>query len=219
VLWELGAEKVRLVATDGRRLAVSDGVAISQGKHTTEGQTPVVPTKAMHLLERNLVDPEEPVYVSIRSNEALFQTSRAVIYGRLVEGRYPPYKEVFPKKTTAKVGLKVASFLSAVRQAAILTDEDSRGVDFTFGKGQLTLKARVADKGRARVELPIDYDGKNIEITFDPRYVIDMLKVLDGDAELGLELVDANSAALFKASDAYSYIVMPLTRDARTGAS
>jgi DNA polymerase-3 subunit beta len=215
VMWDLSAEKAKLVATDGRRLAVAEGVGIMHGKHSTEGQTPVVPTKAMSLLERNLVDPEEQVFVSIRPNEALFKTGRAMVYGRLVEGRYPPYKEVFPKKHNSRVKLPIPAFLSAVRQAAILTDTDTRGVDFGFAKGKLTLKAKVADKGRAKVEMPIDYEGKAVDITFDPRFVTDMLRVLDPETELTLDLVDGNSAALFRAGEGYSYIVMPLTRESR----
>jgi DNA polymerase-3 subunit beta len=169
----------------------------------------------MSLLEKNLTDPEEPVFVRIRSNEVLFRTSRAEVYGRLVEGRYPPYKEVFPKKHTAKVRLPVAPFLSAVKQAAVLTDEESRGVDFSFAKAKLTLQARVPDKGRAKVEMPIELEGKPVDITFDPRFVTDMLRVLDADSEVSLELTDGNSAALFKAGDGYSYIVMPLTKESR----
>jgi DNA polymerase-3 subunit beta len=215
-LWELSPEKVRLVATDGRRLAVADSLGIMHGKHATDNQTPVVPTKVMNLLERNLIDAEESVFVSLRTNDALFKTSRAVIYGRLVEGRYPPYREVFPKKTGTKVRLPVAAFLSAVRQAAILTDEDSRGVDFSFGKSKLTLKARVADKGRAKIDLAVEMEGKGLDMTFDPRYVADMLRVLDASGEVSVELSDANSAALFKYSDDYSYIVMPLTRETRS---
>ncbi len=215
VLWELDEEKVRLIATDGRRLAVTQGLGVMHGNHKTGVQTPVVPTKAMSLLEKNLMDPEEQILVAIKPNEALFKTARAVIYSRLVEGRYPPYKEVFPKKTTAKVPLTVGPFQSAVRQAAILTDEESKGVDFTFAKNKLTLKAHVADKGRAKVELPIDYDGKGVEIAFQPKFLTDMLHVLEPDEIINLELADANSAALFKAGENYSYIVMPLTRETR----
>jgi DNA polymerase-3 subunit beta len=215
VLWEVNAQKVRLVATDGRRLAVTDGIGVMHGKHDTSGQTPVVPTKAMQLLERNLTDPEEPIFVSIRPNEVLFKTSRAEIYARLVEGRYPPYRDVFPKKATFKAKLTTAPFLSAVRQAAILTDQESRGVDFSFAKGTLTLKARVADKGRAKVEMPVDFDSKGADVTFDPKFVIDMLRVLDEDAEMTLELGDATSAALFRLGDDYSYIVMPLAREGK----
>src|SRR5205807_2501420 len=162
------------VATDGRRLAVMEGAATAQGGHDTKGQTHVVPTKAMQLLERNLNDPEEQVRVCLRPNDALFKTERAMIYSRLVEGRYPPYREVFPKKQTVKVPLKVGPFLVAVRQAAIMTDDESKKVIFTFDKQKLTMQAQGPGTGRSKVELPIEYDHKQIKISFDPKYVTEM---------------------------------------------
>lgn len=210
VLWELEGDQARLIATDGRRLAVDQGTATVFGEHDTKGQTPVVPTKAMGLLERNLSDADEVVRVCFRPNEVLFKTERAMVYSRLVEGRYPAYREVFPKKPTSKVPLSVGPFYSAVRQAAIMTDEESKKVTFGFAKGKLTLQASGAETGRSKVELPIEYDGKAIDIRFDPKYLTDMLRVLDTDAALTLELVDGNSPALFRVGN-YSYIVMPLT--------
>src|SRR5439155_9419264 len=121
ILWELEGDTARLVATDGRRLAVTQAPATDHGGQTTHGQTPVVPTKAMGLLERILQDPEETVKVSVRPNDALFKTERAMIYSRLVEGRYPAYREVFPKKPTSKVALTAGPFLTAVKQASIMT--------------------------------------------------------------------------------------------------
>src|SRR5262245_25236763 len=104
VMWELDGNQARLVATDGRRLAVAEGVATATGKHSTKGQTPVIPAKALNLLERNLQDDaEEPVKVCIRPNEVLFRTGRAVIYSRLVEGRFPDYRTVLPKKSSVKI--------------------------------------------------------------------------------------------------------------------
>jgi DNA polymerase-3 subunit beta len=211
ILWELEDEQVRLVATDGRRLAVMQGQAKGHGGHQTKGQTPVVPTKAMNLLERNLQDPDERVQVSLRPNEALFKTERATIYSRLVEGRYPAYREVFPKKQTTKVPLTAGPFYAAVRQAAIMSDDESRKVVFSFGKKKLTLQASGADTGRSKVEMPLDYDGKALEIKFDPRFLTDMLRVLEPDAALSLELVDGTSPALFKSGNDYSYVVMPLS--------
>ncbi len=179
VLWEVNAQKVRLVATDGRRLAVADGIGVMHGKHDTSGQTPVVPTKAMQLLERNLSDPEEPIFISIRPNEVLFKTAKAEIYARLVEGRYPPYRDVFPKKATFKVKLTAGPFLSAVRQAAILTDEESRGVDFSFAKGKLTIKASVADRRRAKDEIPDEFENQGEDNPFDARFNISLLRFWD----------------------------------------
>src|SRR5262249_50312732 len=102
-LWELEGDKAKLVATDGRRLAAAEGRATAVGGKDTRGEVHVVPTKAMQLLERNLQDPDEKVRVCLRPNDALFKTERAMICSWLVEGRYPPYKEVFPKKQTVKV--------------------------------------------------------------------------------------------------------------------
>lgn len=211
ILWELEGDIARLVATDGRRLAVCQGPAASHGGHDTKGQTHVVPTKAMQLLERNLQDADEQVRISLRPNDALFKTERAMIYSRLVEGRYPPYREVFPKKQTVKIPLVVGPFHAAIRQAAIMTDEESKKVIFGFAKKKLTLQARGPASGRSKVELPIEYDGKGIDIAFDPKFLTEMLRVLSPDDALTLELTDGNSVALFRGGENYSYIVMPLT--------
>jgi DNA polymerase-3 subunit beta len=211
ILWELEGDVARLVATDGRRLAVAQGNAVSHGGQETKGQTHVVPTKAMQLLERNLQDPDERVRVILRPNEALFKTERAMIYSRLVEGRYPPYREVFPKKQTVKIPLGVGPFYTAVRQAAVMTDDESKKVVFSFAKKKLTLQARGPATGRSKVEMAVDYEGKAIDLAFDPKFLTDMLRVLNVEDNLGLELVDGNSVGLFRYGEDYSYIVMPLS--------
>ncbi len=211
ILWELDGDQARLVATDGRRLAMAQGPATGIGDHTTKGTTPVVPTKAMSLLERNLQDDDEMVRVSLRPNEALFRTERAIVYSRLVEGRFPPYRDAFPKKAVVKVALPVPAFLAAVRQAAIMTDDDSKRVLFHFAKDKLTLEAKGQTTGRSKVEMPLEYGAKAITIGFNPQFLIEMLRVLPQDADLLLELVDGNSPALFRQGGDYSYLVMPLT--------
>jgi DNA polymerase-3 subunit beta len=210
VLWELEDDEATLVATDGRRLALAKGGAQAKGGHSTKGQMPVVPTKAMTLLERNLTEPDELVRVSLRPNEALFKTERSMIYTRLVEGRYPNYKQVIPQKHGARVSLTVGPFYSAVRQAAIMTDEESKRVIFQFAKKKLTLQARGAEAGRSKVELPIDYEGKALEISFDPKFLADMLRVLEPDTVLALEMTDSKMPALFRSEPNYLYVVVPL---------
>ena len=211
VMWEVDDKHVKLVATDGRRLAVSEGTGVAQGGHSTHGQTPVVPTKAMTLLERNLQDDKELVRISIQPNEVFFRTERAVIYSRLVEGRYPNYREVFPKKQTVKIPVTVGPLLVAVRQAAIMTDEESKRVVFSFAKKKLTLNAHGTASGRSKIELALDYEGKDVEINFNPGFVIEMLRILPSDAALSLELVDGSTPALFRCGSDYSYLIMPLS--------
>ncbi len=148
--------------------------------------------------------------VCVRPNEVLFRTERAVIYSRLVEGRFPDYKVVLPKKHNIKVPLEASSFQAAVRQAAIMTDEDSKKVTFRFDKGKLTLQAQGATAGRSKVELPIEYDHKPIALGFNPQYMIEMLKVLPPDAELCVDLIDEKTPVLFHSGPNYKYLVMPL---------
>jgi DNA polymerase-3 subunit beta len=198
ILWELHGNKAKLVATDGRRLALCEGSARAQGSHTTEGQMPVAPAKAMSLLERNLQDEEEPVRVSLRPNEILIRTERATIYSRLVEGRFPDYRRVLPQKQNIKIPLQVGPFQTAIRQAAIMTDEETKRVVFTFDKRKLTLQARGVGAGSSKVEMELDYSGSPIEISFDPKFLLEMLRVLEPEAQLSLELVDSKSPALFR---------------------
>jgi DNA polymerase-3 subunit beta len=211
VVWELDGDQAKLVATDSKRLALATGPAKAAGGHDTKGQSHIVPTKAMALLERNLHDDDELVKVSLKPNEVLFRTERATIYSRLVEGRFPPYKEILPKKANARIPLKVVPFLTAVRQAAIMTDEESKRVAFHFAPGKLTLQAQGAASGRSKVETDLEYDGTPIDIAFDPQYLVDMLKVLDADAALTLDLIDGSKPALFKSGPEYQYLVMPLS--------
>lgn len=209
-LWELEGGTVRLVATDGRRLAVAEAPAKASGNHGTKGGLHVVPTKAMQLLEKNLHDPDEQVRVTIRADEALFQTGQATIYSRLVEGRYPNYKEVYPKKSSIRVPLVAGPFHAAIRQAAVMVDQETKKVICCFEPKKLVLRAQSAEAGRSQVELPIDHTGKPLEIAFDPKLVTDMLRVLNPGDELTLEMTDGKSPALFRGSDGYSYLVMPL---------
>ena len=214
ILWELDDHRITLVATDGRRLALTHGLATAHGGHGTAGTTPVVPAKAMALLERNLTEPDETIKISLRPNEVLMKTERAMIYSRLVEGRFPNYKQVIPAKHSARVPLMVGPFMSAVRQAAIMTDDESKRVVFTFDKHKLTMRAKGAESGQSRVEMPIDYEGKKIDISFDPKYLVEMLRVLEPDVPLTLDLEDGAKPAVFRHEPNYLYVVVPLVANA-----
>jgi DNA polymerase-3 subunit beta len=213
LLIEIEGNRVSLVGTDGRRLAVMRGTGAPVGGHNPKDFTPVVPSKAMNLLDRTLQSEEEEVRLALNPNKVLVRTQRAVISSRLVEGRFPRYQEVFPSRSEVTVPLNVKDLLQATRQAAIVTSEESRGVEYTFSDGKCTLAAHGAEVGQSQVELPISYDAKEITITFDPRYLIDMLRVLNEESTISLDLIDHQSAAVFKTEDGYTYIVMPLTRD------
>ena len=99
------------------------------------------------------------------------------------------------------------------RQAAIVSREESRGIDFTFQEGSLVLASSTADVGDARVEMPIAYSGSEKTITLDHRYVADFLKVLDPEKVFQVKIRDGESAVYSTTDDGYGYVVMPLAKD------
>jgi DNA polymerase-3 subunit beta len=214
VLLEFTSDKIIGVGTDGRRLAKMEVPATSVGGHQSDTATTIVPAKAMQLIERALSDHDAEVQIAARPNEVLVKTSRLMIYSRLVEGRFPKWRDVFPNRTGAsKIEMSVGPLFAAVRQAAIVTSEESKGVDFSFENGTLTLSGRTPEVGQSHIELPIAYDGAPIAITLDPKYVADFLRVLDPGKTFTLEIKDAESAAVCSTDDGYGYVIMPLARD------
>lgn len=213
VLVELTAESITMVGTDGRRLARMTTSVEGFHEVATPPGNPVIPLKALKLIDRNVEDGDAPVHLAFSANAVLVRTDGAVIFGKLVEGRFPDYRQIFPEHVEVKVPLEVGPLRLAVEQASIVTSEESRGVDFQFGPGALKLASQAADVGSSHVELPIAYEGKPVEITFDPRYLTDALRTLDDNAPLTAELIDSKNAAVFKTDDRYTYVVMPLTRD------
>jgi DNA polymerase-3 subunit beta len=215
VLWEAEGKTTRLVATDTKRLAVCEGPANVYGPADTVKAVHLVPLKAVGLLERNLLDDSEVVRIGLRTNDALFQTAQAMIYTSLVQGKFPPYRDIIArahKEATQQIPLPVDGFLARVRQAAIMTDEESMRVDMTFEPGKVTMKARGAKTGSSEVSLDLpDFDGPRTEIAFDPQYLVEFLRALEGEPTVTLEMSTGTRAALFKFGDQYSYLVMPLT--------
>jgi DNA polymerase III subunit beta len=214
VLIELAENSLTAVATDGRRLARQEGPAISVAGHVSGDTMTIVPARAMQLIERALADSDEDVKLAARDNDILVQSGGVTIYSRLVEGRFPKWRDVFPRREgMVKIELTAGPFHAAVRQAAIVTSDEHRGVNFTFGDGKLALAAHGAEKGESHVEMPIAYDGQEISITLDPRYMGDFLKVLDPERMVTMQLRDSDSAALCDTEDGYAYVIMPLARE------
>jgi len=212
ILMELTEKNITGVGTDGRRLARQEGPAESVRGHETRQNT-VLPTKALQLMERALADNEENVQIAAHENKVVVKSQRTVITTSLVEGRYPKWSDVFPDETSmVSIDMVVGPFHSAVRQAAIVTTNDRRGVDFTFSQGRLTLAAHGAEMGESRIELPIPYDGPEVPIKLDPNYVSDFLRVLDPDQSFTLTMRDAESAVVCRTADGYAYVIMPLSR-------
>jgi DNA polymerase-3 subunit beta len=209
VLIVASGKTINLISTDGRRLAQAKGDIGGGDKLPKDGIKAIVPAKALTLIDKLIDDPEAAVSVQIRENKVIFHTADATLTSNLVEGQFPPYEDVIPKDTDKKMTAGTADFLSAVRRAALLTNEESKGVRLAFGKSGLKLTSRSPESGEAEVNFACKFEGAEIEIGFNPQFMTEALRVVDTD-EISLELTAPNRPGLIKGGPNFLYVIMPV---------
>ncbi|HTL28021.1 MAG TPA: DNA polymerase III subunit beta [Tepidisphaeraceae bacterium] len=202
-------KKLSLISTDGRRLAMAKSDLGGNGKLAKDGAQAIVPSKALNLVDKLIDDPEEPVQFQMRENQIIFHTSSATLTSNLVEGQFPPYEDVIPKDADKKMTAATADFLSAIRRAALLTTEESKGVRMNFTKKGLQLTSRSPESGEAEVNFACKFDGADVEIGFNPTFLTEALRVVDSD-EISLELTAPNRPGLLKGGQNFLYVIMPV---------
>ncbi|CAE7760438.1 dnaN [Symbiodinium sp. CCMP2592] len=207
-------KKLDLIATDGRRLAKSGASIDSKG----ESAQCILPSKALSMIQKMVADENEAVHIAVTDNQAVIAfgddptDARATLSTNLVEGTFPPYEDVIPKDQDIKVTFNRDVLNSAVKRAALLTNEESRGVRLAFNGGEksLELSSRAPEMGEATINVGLDaYVGDDIEIGFNPAFITDALKVIH-DNEVMIELKSGNKPGLFKAGNDFVYVVMPV---------
>lgn len=207
VQWERKNNRLQMVATDGRRLAVASGPFA--GKSSSDELKCIVPTRMMGLLDRLLEDDDGKVGIHATDTQLLLHTEQIMLSTVLVEGTFPNYEDVIPKDINFSVELEVPSFLSAVRRAALLSDDESKGVRMLFSSGTLTVLAEAAERGQAKVTFSVDYDGEDFNVAFNPHFLVDALRVVGTDT-VSLEFTEATRPSVMKAGAGFLYVVMPV---------
>jgi DNA polymerase-3 subunit beta len=210
IFFSLKEQKVTLVATDGRRLAlVEEEVDVppeSQGEF-------IVPTKAINELNR-LLQPKGDVEIKFTDNQVAFtlrgESGFAIlIISKLVEGNYPNYRLVIPAEAKERITMAREELLHALRRAEIMTSEKSNSVKLSFSKNNLAITANTPDVGEARESIALNYKGRDMAIAFNPLYLMDPLKALEND-EIYLELIDELSPGVVKINGPFLYVLMPM---------
>ncbi len=209
VLWEIKGKKLSLVATDGRRLARSQVRLAAAPAKNFEASKIIVPAKTLALLEKITGDEKETFKIKFVDNQAIFACGNTVISSNLVEGTFPKYEDIIPTDYDKKISLPTEAALSAVRRAALLTSEESRGVRLQVSKNKLALSCRAPETGDAEIEMNIDYSGAPIEIGFNPQYITECLRVLPENT-FELELGQADRPGLIKCGKDFLYVLMPI---------
>ncbi len=213
ILWELEDDKAAMIATDGRRLAMMTAPAKPHGGHSTNGQLPVMTRRTANIVAAVLENAEEEsqVKVAFRGEQVFISAADVDIDARLVEGRFPNYRQVIPQKANHLITVSPAMLAAAVRRAAILTNDNGDGVQFRAETSRLTLQSKSHEGDRAQITIPVQYDGTGVSIDFDPRWVLDVLAVLDPSLPVTLEVTAGDRPAVFKQGEKFIYVLVPLT--------
>ena len=209
VLWELRPERMRMVATNGHRLAKMD-VPISGGTTSAEF---IVPPKALEQVRR-LFGPSDEVAIARSDNHLGFQCGATVIFTRLIEGPYPNYEQVIPRENdkTATVGKQ--GLIAALRRVGVVASDQTHRVRLAFGADTLGFSVNTPDLGEAQDEISISYEDEALEIGFNANYLLDILKYMPTD-DVEITLKAPERAATVEPVDwddpaEYLCLVMPL---------
>jgi len=210
IFFNLKDHKLTLVATDGRRLALTEEEVEMEPEQSRDF---IVPTKAVQELARLLQDKGE-VEIQVSENQVAFTLRgedgrRALLITKRVEGAYPNYQQVIPKESKERVTLIREEFLQALRRAELMTSDKANSVKLNFTRNQLSITANSPEVGEARENLAVNYKGGELAVAFNPTFVMDALKALD-DEEVFLELTDELSPGVLKVNGPFLYVIMPM---------
>lgn len=210
IFFSLKEHKVTAVATDGRRLALTDEEAeIGEGVNVEF----IVPTKAVAELLRLLQD-KGTVELRHTENQAAFKLldesgGAILVTTKLVEGTYPNYQQVIPRECKERVPLVREEFMQALRRAEIMTSDKSNSVKLSFQRNCLLITANTPDVGEAQETVTINYRGEEIAVAFNPVFLVEALRALDTE-EVFFELTDELSPGVIKINGPFLYVIMPM---------
>ena len=206
----LTPDSLTLVATDGHRLAL---VEVKHKVGIAQEVGVILPKKTLLELGKLLAEGEGDVVFESGENHLFFEVGGRVLISRMIDGQFPAYERVIPKGNDKLIEFDRERLTSAVKRVALLSNERSRAVKFEIENGKVEVTSSSSEFGEAREQMPVDYTGGSMAISFNAQYVVDFLNVVDTDV-VSLSLKDEVSQAVMKpvGSDGYdyTYVIMPM---------
>ena len=208
-------EKLTLVATDGRRLAL---IGKEMEVPAASAGAIILPAKTVSELNR-LLDKGSKVKINFNERRAAFQIAtdkdtsglidHVYLYSKVVEGNYPNYQQVVPKETHQRIKLERELLLQCVHRAQLVCSEKSNSVKIKISSNLLEIFAASSDFGEAHESMAIGYSGPDLQVAFNPAFLMDPLKALTKD-EVFFEVKDEVSPGVFKTLESFICVIMPV---------
>lgn len=216
-LFRMLGSDVRMVATDGHRLAYVEksGVQAAGNGHAVDGEEvkALIPKKTLAELLRLAAETDDLVEFAKDDNHLFFRFGSRVLVSRMLSGQFPNYDLVMPKDNEHAVKLDAGIFQSAIRRVALMADERSHAIKFVLANERLDITSQSSEIGEAKETLQTDYAGPDLSIGFNAQYLTDFLNVA-GDGHVNFEFKNGQSQAQLRpANDEdydYRYVIMPM---------
>ena len=205
VLLSFKNDKLTAVATDGRRLALNEHELDCPKDQEADL---IVPSKAVAELLRGLGS-EGTVKIRAVKNQVSFEFGDMLLLSKLIEGNYPNFRQVIPSQAEHRIQIERETLFSAVKRVALLTSDRSNSVKLTFSKNKVVVSAQTPDIGEAYESIPIKFSGAELNVAFNPEFIMDPLRRLTSD-EVYLEFNDELSPGVIKCDTPFLYVLMPM---------
>ncbi len=177
VLWELRTDRMRMVATNGHRLARMD---VPLAGATATSADLIVPPKALEQIRR-LFGAEDEIEIGRSENHLGFRSDSTQVYTRLIEGPYPNYEQVIPRENDKVVTADRSALTAALRRMSTVASDQTHRIRMAFASGTCKLSVQTPDLGEAQEELAVTYEGDTLEIGFNATYMLEILKFMPTD--------------------------------------
>lgn len=200
---------LRMVATDGHRLSLVSKTVDNLGSVVNQGV--IIPRKGLHEIKKIIETVDQTVEIAIEGSQFILRHSSAILMIRLIEGKYPNYQQFIPSKLGQKIQINRDAFLSSLKKVSMMANEKSKAVLLNLQKGKMEISSNNPELGEAKDEIEIDYQGQDLKVGFNARYIQDVLASINQD-QVDFELNDHVSPGLMRPHDDSSYtcVVMPM---------
>ncbi|AKH68124.1 DNA polymerase III, beta subunit [Spongiibacter sp. IMCC21906] len=208
MLFEVESGHLRVVATDGHRLAMA---TLPCDINVDQPSQVILPRKGVIELSRLLMNEDQDAEVIVSNNHIRVVTQDFTFTSKLIDGKFPDYERVLPRGSTKLVLGSRSELKQAFARTAILSNEKYRGIRIVLSSGNLQIIANNPEQEEAEETVAVDYQGESLEIGFNVSYLLDVLSAVSGDT-VKFSLSDANSSALIEESESEDcqYVVMPM---------
>ncbi|MDI6736155.1 MAG: DNA polymerase III subunit beta [bacterium] len=210
VLFVVQGNQCKMVATDKHRLVF---IKKTLPQDLTEGGEVIIPTKALTEVNR-IIKEDKKIDILLDKNKIVFQTDEVIIISKLIEGKFPDYERVIPREQDKILKINNQKLFSTCRRIDLMTSENNNIVKLDISKNKINFSSNTPNLGDAREELEVYYEGEDMSIAFNPKYIMDVLKNIEQEGII-ISLKNPSSSGIIKPGEEkegeeYLCVLMPV---------